>query len=207
MERAEQVVLGEVFHMMAVLFYDPSEVFVGEEKDLFTAYEPAVATWDHVMHKLFLSLQSAAGKADLTELRVDYAALFVGPYELLACPYGSVHLEKERQLYGATTREVEKMYAEAGLQMGQDTGTIPDHIAVELEFLHYLLHQAVTVDSSLPASLYQRFLHGYFGPFAKKLAEDIIQRAGTDFYRLLGEMLSRLTVTALARENISAEAV
>ena len=33
-------------------------------------------------------------------LKVDFARLFVGPYKLLAAPYGSVYLEQGTNNYG-----------------------------------------------------------------------------------------------------------
>jgi len=197
--------LSEVCHLMAVLFYDPQEFLSGEDAVVWSEYQEVVAAADPALGELYSSLQWAATSVDLTALRVDYAVLFVGPGELRACPYGSVHLEKGHQLYGETTRAVAELYARAGLQIGGDSVMIHDHIAVELEFLHYLLHHMAMVDSPPSANLFSPFLQRFFLPFAKRLAGKISLCAQTDFYRLLGEMLQRLTVILAA--NVPSAAV
>ncbi len=196
MDKAQ--ILSEVCHLMAVLFYDPEEFLAGEERMVWSEYHNAVAAADPPMVEVYRALQQATTTVDLTVLRVDYAALFVGPGELRACPYGSVHLEKGYQLYGETTRGVAELYAQAGLRLGAESATVPDHIAVELEFLHFLLHRMASGETSPSAHIYPPFLQRFFQPFARQLADLLIRRAETDFYRLLGRMLQRLTVV-LAR--------
>ena len=77
------------------------------------------------------------------ELKVEYARLFVGPYELKAPPYGSVYLDGERRVMGNSTMEAIRLYEEAGLVIDQGFKELPDHIAVELEFMYYLIHKEV----------------------------------------------------------------
>jgi putative dimethyl sulfoxide reductase chaperone len=89
----------------------------------------AAADQAAIMHQ---QLASAKG----IELKIEHAALFVGPFELKAHPYGSVYLEEGRRLMGDTTMKASSFYAASGLQL---TISEPaDHIAVELEFMHYL---------------------------------------------------------------------
>jgi len=71
--------------------------------------------------KYISSMQSdIAGMARVETLEVDYARLFVGPFNLMAPPYGSVYLEGGRQVMGASTADVQKRYRAAGLDI--DTG-------------------------------------------------------------------------------------
>jgi putative dimethyl sulfoxide reductase chaperone len=197
MDREKRLLLSEVCHLVAVLFYDPQEFLPGVQENS-SEYEKIVADVDSALLEIFRSLQQAARVTALNDLRVDYAALFVGPAELRACPYGSVYLEGGRQLYGKTTRAVAEMYSRAGLQVGKDSAFVPDHIAVELEFIHFLLHQAETATPPPAQELYQRFLAHFFLPFAAGLAGAIAARAETDFYRLQGRMLQRLSVLLAA---------
>ena len=46
------------------------------------------------------------GVSELGLLEIDYATLFVGPYKLLAPPYGSVYLEDGRKGMGDSTVSV-----------------------------------------------------------------------------------------------------
>ncbi|MFN2356106.1 MAG: molecular chaperone, partial [Desulfopila sp.] len=81
-------------------------------------------------------MEQAIHESRHQDLLVEYARLFVGPFELLAPPYGSVYLETGRRLMGDSTIAVQHMYTNAGLTL--DVQEAPDHIALELEFMHYL---------------------------------------------------------------------
>lgn len=76
------------------------------------------------------------------ELSVDHAALFVGPFELIAPPYGSVYIEKKRIVKGESTLFAARCYEKAGLSV--DTKEPEDHVAIELEFMYYLCGKEVT---------------------------------------------------------------
>ena len=75
----------------------------------------------------------------IEELAIDHARLFVGPFALLAPPYGSVYLEGERRLMGDSTLAVGECYREVGLEVAAGFNGTPDHIAAELEFMHFLV--------------------------------------------------------------------
>ncbi len=76
---------------------------------------------------------------DLMNLKVDHARLFVGPFKLLAPPFGSVYMESKSELMGASSLDARKRYQEAGLDLSKDRKEAPDHIATELEFMHVLI--------------------------------------------------------------------
>ena len=66
---------------------------------------------------------------DLEALTIDFARLFVGPYKLLAAPYGSVYLDSGRTTMGDSTLDVKSRYCEAGLNAATNFKEAPDHIA------------------------------------------------------------------------------
>jgi putative dimethyl sulfoxide reductase chaperone len=207
MDQTKQRALSETCRLIAVLFYDPQEFLTGEQGLDFPGFAEVAGITDPLLGEMCHTLQQAAATEEINELRVDYAALFVGPAELLACPYGSVYLENGRRLYGETTGAVAKIYAEAGLQVEGDGGVVPDHIAVELEFLSYLLNHGDGSESGGLIKPYAVFLQHYFLPFASRLAADIIASAKTDFYRSQGKMLQRLCAvlaTAMPVSPVSA---
>jgi len=75
---------------------------------------------------------------DFIPLQIAFSKLFVGPMDLLAAPYASVYLGKERQVKTATTMEVLEFYHKVGLDINNEVREIPDHIRVELEVMYYL---------------------------------------------------------------------
>jgi TorA maturation chaperone TorD len=133
-----------------------------------------------------------AGKVGPEDLEVDYARLFVGPFNLLAPPYGSVYLEGERQLMGVSTADVQKRYQAAGLDVATGFKDAPDHIAAELEFMHFLIFKAMEaanqgdVNGIVTCLLNQQsFLEQHLGAWIQEFAGNVVDNAKTAFYRNL----------------------
>ena len=125
-------------------------------------------------------------------LNVDYAKLFVGPFNLLAPPYGSVYLEGQRMVMGNSTVNVQKRYQEAGLAVDAKFKDAPDHIAAELEFMHFLVFKEMEVANEGDAGdfinclLIQRsFLEDHLGAWISDFAGNIVNNAQTSFYQNL----------------------
>ncbi len=129
------------------------------------------------------------GMDDVELLKVDYSKLFVGPYELLAPPYGSVYLEDGR-LMGDSTMDVKNWYATEGLEI--TLREVPDHIALELEFVYFLISretEAISNSSSEDAIHYlekqKAFVGTHLGQWISAFADRVKERAETEFYRSL----------------------
>ncbi len=128
------------------------------------------------------------GEEKLEELKIDYSRLFVGPFKLIAPPYGSIYLENGRQTMGDSTIDAKRRYKEEGLDIFIKEA--PDHIAVELEFMYFLIFNASeaikeqdpeTADSYLKKQ--RSFLKDHLGEWISKFTEDVESNASTDFYR------------------------
>jgi len=133
-----------------------------------------------------------AAMAGIGTLDVDYARLFVGPFNLLAPPYGSVYLECRRQVMGASTADVQMRYRAAGLDVDAGFKDAPDHIAAELEFMHFLIFKALEAAGQgdadhVVASLtnQQSFLEIHLGAWIHEFAGNVIDNAKTSFYQNL----------------------
>lgn len=74
----------------------------------------------------------------LEELAVEYASLFlILPGKKLS-PYESVQVGKEAQLGGEAASKVLFFYKKAGFCFPEEHSLLPDHFAVELEFMGHL---------------------------------------------------------------------
>ncbi|MFC1866443.1 molecular chaperone, partial [Chloroflexota bacterium] len=78
---------------------------------------------------------------DIDSLAIDYTKLFVGPYGLLAPPYGSLYLDASDRIMGDSTMDVRNRYAEEGLDICLKEA--PDHIAIEMEFMYFLIFKEI----------------------------------------------------------------
>ncbi|GAB4545487.1 MAG: hypothetical protein Kow0063_39580 [Anaerolineae bacterium] len=132
------------------------------------------------------------GETEIEQLRIDYARLFVGPFELLAPPYGSVYLEGKRRVMGDSTIDARSRYQEAGLDISHDVKEAPDHIAIELEFMYYLIFKEIESfeNADFESAMgylgkQQAFLEEHLGAWATEFADSVEKNAGTDFYQNL----------------------
>jgi len=139
---------------------------------------------------------------EIERIKIDYARLFVGPYALLAPPYGSVYLEGQRRVMGDSTLDVMKGYMEVGLSISEYFRDAPDHISAELEFIYYLVRkevEAIARGAYKIAADYlgkqQCFVENHLGVWVAEFSARVIESAETVFYRALsivtGEFVRR----------------
>ncbi|MHC4395879.1 MAG: TorD/DmsD family molecular chaperone [Planctomycetota bacterium] len=126
---------------------------------------------------------------ELASLKIDYTRLFVGPFKLLAPPYGSVYLEDSR-IMGESTIDVRNWYEKEGLDVVIKDA--PDHIAMELEFIYYLVAkqtQATNEENFQDIQLYQQkqksFLYSHLARWLPEFAKNVQENAQTEFYKEL----------------------
>ena len=182
---------GDCFRLLSACFYPPKKELYLKEclfQNLTTALSqvcPEALMSSTKMEEAFLH---DSGE----DLAVEYARLFVGPYELMAPPYGSVYLDHERRVMGDSTMEVIKIYKEAGLSIDQDFKELPDHIAVELEFMYYLIYQEAEAlekgqsDKALALRETQGlFLNRFLKPWVPNLCDRIKASTENEFYNCL----------------------
>ena len=129
---------------------------------------------------------------DIEQIKVDYARLFVGPYTLLAPPYGSVYLEGQRRVMGDSTLDVMQGYMEAGLSVSEDFRDAPDHISAELEFVYYLVHKEIEAIAggayTIAADYLEKqkcFLENHLGVWISEFSARVMESAETEFYKSL----------------------
>ena len=187
---------ADIFRLLAVLFYPPDKDALLEERVSDNLVRLVENAWPSVIDHV-KGMCNALEKADADQLSVAHAKLFVGPFELKAPPYGSVYLESDKRLMGDSTVEVMKMYERAGLSLRDENRDAPDHIAIELEFMHYLASreiQALQGGDSTQALEFLQMQHSfcdkYLKPWMEPFTEKIRESSEVDFYTLLAMTLS-----------------
>ncbi len=168
----------DAYKLLADCYYLPDEELIDILRSL-----------DKSKGNLFSGIaESASLTSDIEALRIDYSRLFIGPYRLLAPPYGSVYLENTRRVMGISTLDVRNKYADEGLRI--DIKEAPDHIAIELEFMYYLISKEVEAalsSESIGATSYLKkqkdFLDAHLGIWVSDFSNNIDINAETVFYR------------------------
>lgn len=131
-------------------------------------------------------------------LEVAFAKLFVGPYELLAPPYGSVYLDGERRIMGPTTVAAIERYAQRGLARSETNRELPDHLAAELEFMYYLGFQFVKTGDAGYLRDQASFLADHLALWTPALAARVAAAAVSDYFAGLAELTSSFVQADLA---------
>lgn len=187
---------GDCYRLLSACYYLPKkELYLGENlfenlSTLLKAVSPDAFPFSAKMGEAILRYSDE-------ELAVDYSRLFVGPYELKAPPYGSVYLEGQRKVMGDSTLEVIRMYQEEGLSMDKDFKELPDHIAVELEFMSFLGQEEIKAygqgDTEKALNIFKKqemFLRDHLGAWVFAFTERVQQGCETSFYRNLARCTS-----------------
>lgn len=138
---------------------------------------------------------------ELKSLVVDFSRLFIGPFKLLAAPYGSVYLEGAARLMGNSTMDVKSRYLKEGLDIA--VNEVPDHIAIELEFIYLLIFkqmQAIRNSNHSQARKYlekqSSFLNTHLGAWMPMFTDQVEKNANTLFY----QKLARLTNSFITQD-------
>lgn len=137
--------------------------------------------------------ETIPGISDVESLKIDYSKLFVGPYGLLAPPYGSMYLEDTRMVMSNSTMDVRNKYEEEGLDISLKEA--PDHIAIELEFIYFLIFKEIEAirssDSGNTVRYLEKqkvFLETHLGVWVSEFADNVEANARTEFYRNLARL-------------------
>jgi len=181
---------------IAACYYEPEPAF--EEEGMFSALLDAAKLVDKELVPYAQRLGEEFRNTKADELLLDYTRLFLGPMDILAKPYGSVWLDEQKTLMGGSTMAVLELYREADFEMDEEFKELPDHIAVELEFLYLLIFRENEARQNGDAAklaamidLQDRFLTQHIGAWISKLASAMKAAAQCDFYRTLADLTEK----------------
>jgi putative dimethyl sulfoxide reductase chaperone len=183
---------ADLLRFLAACYYEPAPEFA--EARLFESMRIAASKVDPALAERACALGEAFAADELQTLLVDYTRLFIGPVQPLARPYGSCWLGGEPLLMQGSTLAVLELYRQGGFDLDPEFHELPDHVAVELEFLYALtwrLEQARHAgDAGALAeieALRARFVDEHIAAWVG-FTEAVGRGAQTAFYRELAAM-------------------
>jgi TorA maturation chaperone TorD len=152
--------------------------------------------------------------ASLDELRRAYTRLLVGPGAGYAPPYASLYIDPpvagKPQLWGREAETVEARYREAGLEVAPGQPRVPDHLALELQFMQHLCAREADAELRGEPSeaaawrLRQRdFLQAHLEPWLPRFVARLSAVNAHPFYRALAEFTRALVQAEIAAEQLS----
>lgn len=161
-----------------------------------SSYELLALGFGPPSRELAEALSKAEARLSLTALDLpvlipEYHRLFVGPARLPVPPYESVYREGW-QVFGETTLEVKRRYAEAGYTLDPSFTDLPDHVAVELAFMALLAEEEAkaweaqdTAAASAWLARERTFLDDHLSRWLPAFCERLLASTETAFYRRL----------------------
>lgn len=196
---------AEAYRLLSACFYQPEDAFL--EEDVFGQLRAVMAEICPERVADVAAMDACFRESGTEALVLDYSRLFLGPFDILASPYGSVYLDGEKIVMGKSTMRAFALYREGGFAVVDDFPEMPDHVAVELEFLYLLsfrLGQALDQDVRTQLrTLKRRFLVEHLGRWVGELAEAMREGAVTDFYRRLAGVTEQVVLEDM-RELVEA---
>lgn len=192
----EATARADLCRFLSACYYEPAPEFA--EENLFHSMLVAAASIHPDLADSARKLGEAFAAQDLQTLLVDYTRLFLGPMQALASPYGSSWLSAPVQTEENPPLAVLDLYSAGGFEIDEEFRELPDHVAVELEFLYLLIFnknqasQAGNMDDlTLTELLQRRFLGEHLGVWMGPFAAAVKAGADTAFYRELAAFTER----------------
>jgi len=177
---------SKVFNLLSSMYLcKPTKEAVENWKALFSENVPDP----------LLKLKDAIDKIDLhsdqelEDLLWEYTRLFVGPYKLPCPPWESVYTSAKRLMMQEAYDEVQDLYNELGLKMG-DPNIMPDHIGAELNFLAVLFRNLHNNPGKRVyyKDIAKRFLDEHLMRWLPQFISDMEEAANLKFYKALAQV-------------------
>lgn len=138
------------------------------------------------------------GPDRLEELKIDHARLFVGPFSLLAPPYGSMYLDQKEQLMTDSSMHALQWYESEGMDVA--IKEVPDHIRIELEFMFFLIMNEYQSENGSEYDWQRKqrqFLEQHLGRWVAGFEKKTCSQAQTRLYSVLGHLTGRFVLRDL----------
>jgi TorA maturation chaperone TorD len=184
-----------IFNGFTALLCQPEEGLI-ENADIFDSLKLAFNIAYPDCSALVEQMQETVKAYTAQELLVEYAKLFIGPFKTLAPPYSSLYFGSD-MLMNDETIWVMNCYKKAGLEFNKKLNDVPDHVAVETEFMYYLIHSEIKeleAGNRDNARVFWEHQQVFFTRHYKKWVPQFCERilAGTEnaYYKKLSECLN-----------------
>ncbi len=199
------VLTGEMlaFGLLGKAFYAyPERVWLQSlvDEDVFAeapsaSGQPQVQTALALLQGWTKKQQGGISDEAFDAVQADYTRLFIGPGQVLAPPWESVHFSEERLTFQAETLQVRAWYQRFGLVVEKLYSEPDDHIGLEYEFVAHLAKQGLSaLDCQDPADLnalldaQRAFLSEHVLRWAPAWCTSVVEQAHTDWYRGLATL-------------------
>ncbi len=139
--------------------------------------------------KAYISAFSDAGRL-YEALEPAYVRLFISDRRGISAPlYQSCYQSPDALLMGPPAREMKQRLEGVGLALSPDLNEPPDHLAIELEYLYFLLKGGTAAGDRQAAREAASFAGKVMLPWVRRMAQVLEGEAECPFYPLMVRLL------------------
>lgn len=195
------------FNLLTALLCQPTEELISNPKILETLKSSFEVVCPDCV-KNVEQMQLEIKKYSQLNLLVEYTRLFIGPFGTLVPPYSSLYFGSNKSLMSGETVWVINFYESVGLSFDLETvKDAPDHVAVETEFMYYLIFseikelEAGNLDQAQQLWNSQReFFLKHYKQWLPKFCKKIMEHTTNDYYKALATCIAKFVATVAISE-------
>ena len=183
----------DLCRFLSACYYEPTTDF--SEEHLFDSMLAAASAIDPDLAECARKLRVAFLDQDIQTLLVDHTALFIGPAQPKAMPYATFWLTDDQSMRHEATMAVLDFYERGGFDVDAQIHELPDHVAIELEFLYALMfrlneakRQSNEDESNETSLLIGSLLNDHLGRWIPEFTQAVQANAETEFYKRAAEL-------------------
>ena len=185
-----------IFNIFTALLCQPEKELV-ENNDIFHALKSALNIVNTDCSEIVDQMQKAVKQYTVQELLVEYTRLFIGPFKTLAAPYSSLYFGNDTLMNDVTVWVV-NYYRKSGLEFNETIKDVPDHVAIETEFMYFLIHNEIKEldagnrDKSF--SLWenqQEFFEKHYKKWVPEFCAKVVTETNNEYFKVLCECLNK----------------
>ena len=184
---------SNIYGLLATIFRkEPTEALIKELRD------PRLAgVFQELGVDLGEVLKDIPEHEVVESLSIEFTRLFIGPKDHISA-HESIFTQLDggmSALWGTTTVAVKSFIETTGLDYRQEFTGIPDHISVELEFMHKLAlweaekwEQKDSMSAEYCQSIQRMFLEQHLSCWLPNFCAEVVNKTSLPFYRNMAEL-------------------
>lgn len=196
---------AEILNIFSALFCQPEEE-ITKNPEIYQVLKTGFEIIDPDCVKHVQKMIGYSEKYSLEELLVEYARLFVGPFKIMVPPYSSLYFG-DKTLMSNVSIWVLEYYKQAGLNFDRNVKDLPDHIAVETEFLYYLLFNKIKEweegnyeNMGKLHDLLVYFVNNHYRKWVPEFCNRVIEKTHNGFYKSMATCFEKFARTWVISE-------
>lgn len=210
---------SQVYQFLSTCLLEPNKAALEmlRNKDYMAEVKSCIAiSGNNEMMETFELLQKGLEGTDLESLEWSYRATFGGATVAMDCPPYEMYYSGS-QIWQQTQdlADISGTYKAYGIEMEEDSTTSRwDHVAVELEFLHFLTyklayaienHSEEEQESCISGK--KKFLYAHIGRWIKAFSTSVVKKTPEEFYRQAATLATLFVHIEMTKLSVDAEEI